>query len=1334
MSRDIDLLIRARDQASRAANAVAAALRGLDDAQTDVGRSAAQTDNLLGRLGQHIVRLDGEIKALSSFEKLARSLDQTAAAIDRLESHAGSVSQDLGRISTAQQKAAADAGRLRSEANALSASLEAQKEKLREVSSAHGRNSAAYRDQAAVVDKLKTSFRQADGAAKAAEKTERKLSATVRSTTDDLVKMQADLGAANDQFEEMYRAAQEASGALGGLAASQEAINARLAAAKANMSDAGAKAALLEEAQAAERAKNALAEYALINERAGIRTGPAKSARESAAVFEEMAAKAQRLKAFIDPAAVAQDRFNREVAEAQMLQKMGLLSAVEYGKVHERLTAQLNAATGAMDAQGRRKGSILFGLRPYEIQNLSYQVNDLITQIASGTPITQAFAQQFGQIFQLFPRLGAGIAGVIPQVVAMGGALAFFLTILKRVHDQNSTARQFGGILSLDVNRVATDARAIAEIAHRLDVYGASLKKVREELKIFVREGIDVSHMERMGRTAQNLSDVLGGELADNARKIAEAFSNGFAAVDEFDREMQFLSSTERQRIRDLFESGEAEDARRLAFDLFARKVDEAAAKMQGPWQRTVRALTGAWDSFLNLIGTTPAVRKITGELQYLAQVLDYISGRVAGAEKTVSESVLESTLRRLRLEEAQLEAKQIPNPRTSAERLEAAAEERKLEAVRGRIRQAESQLEGIRGSAADTRASQAEAERKAIEDILTLRDEELATINATTDAQRIALAGERARREEALKGSSQAVQTAARDAAIIVEQTRINNERRRQASQEAARDARRAAEEAAAHAAAIAEANEERQFELDLLSRTNREQAIARALRQAEKPELSDPARPGASLAEAERLSIEATTAALFDKEEELRRIQAVDQARLALAEEMGELLDREAFVANALRQAKLDLTTEEGREVAEIQRRLFDLRETQIIDQARLDLARALGQELSRQQFIEQAARQANIKLASKQGKIFEELQGQIYDREQAEKRTQEAEQRINDLLERRRLIQEQIKAAQDRGDNGTVEQLESQVDDVNESLRTAIDNALAFWEALGGPESENAILRLRALIQELDAFGQKVALTVTQADEMLANAGVNFFDAFAQGVAQGESALDSLLNSIRQTVASLAGEISQMVLKAILLEHIMRTKLGERLSGSVNALSGAGPLIGAAVALRGAGETLRNAASPLIGAAAAIARSAAQLMAATHAAAAANASSTAGLFHTGGIAGRATMTRRVPNIAFVGAMRYHVGGIAGRRPGLRPGEVPAILEEGEEILSRSSPRHAKNLVKSGGSSGRNLRIINLFDPGEALAQALATPAGERAILNHISERAGEFRTAIE
>ena len=69
-------------------------------------------------------------------------------------------------------------------------------------------------------------------------------------------------------------------------------------------------------------------------------------------------------------------------------------------------------------------------------------------------------------------------------------------------------------------------------------------------------------------------------------------------------------------------------------------------------------------------------------------------------------------------------------------------------------------------------------------------------------------------------------------------------------------------------------------------------------------------------------------------------------------------------------------------------------------------------------------------------------------------------------------------------------------------------------------------------------------------------------------------------------------------------------------------------------------------------------------------------------ASVLHAGGIAGGSAPHRLVPALAFAGAPRLHSGGVAG----LRPDEVPAILQRGERVLSRAETR----AFDRGGSGG--------------------------------------------
>ena len=92
-------------------------------------------------------------------------------------------------------------------------------------------------------------------------------------------------------------------------------------------------------------------------------------------------------------------------------------------------------------------------------------------------------------------------------------------------------------------------------------------------------------------------------------------------------------------------------------------------------------------------------------------------------------------------------------------------------------------------------------------------------------------------------------------------------------------------------------------------------------------------------------------------------------------------------------------------------------------------------------------------------------------------------------------------------------------------------------------------------------------------------------------------------------------------------------------------------------------------------------------------------------ASVLHSGGLVGGNAPMRAVPVMAFAGAPRMHSGGVAG----LRPDEVPAILQKGERVLSRRET--------AGYSAGGNVSIIIQTRDAESFRQSRTQVASDIA-----------------
>jgi len=102
-------------------------------------------------------------------------------------------------------------------------------------------------------------------------------------------------------------------------------------------------------------------------------------------------------------------------------------------------------------------------------------------------------------------------------------------------------------------------------------------------------------------------------------------------------------------------------------------------------------------------------------------------------------------------------------------------------------------------------------------------------------------------------------------------------------------------------------------------------------------------------------------------------------------------------------------------------------------------------------------------------------------------------------------------------------------------------------------------------------------------------------------------------------------------------------------------------------------------------------------------------------ANILHAGGMVGSPGPGRMVPALAFAGAPRMHSGGWAG----LRPDEVPAILQRGERVLSR------REAAGYGQSSAPAVNITLMTRDAESFRQSRTQVAADIARAVSIGRR---------
>jgi lambda family phage tail tape measure protein len=99
-------------------------------------------------------------------------------------------------------------------------------------------------------------------------------------------------------------------------------------------------------------------------------------------------------------------------------------------------------------------------------------------------------------------------------------------------------------------------------------------------------------------------------------------------------------------------------------------------------------------------------------------------------------------------------------------------------------------------------------------------------------------------------------------------------------------------------------------------------------------------------------------------------------------------------------------------------------------------------------------------------------------------------------------------------------------------------------------------------------------------------------------------------------------------------------------------------------------------------------------------------------ANILHAGGMVGAPGPGRMVPAMAFAGAPRMHSGGWAG----LKPDEVPAILQRGERVLSRREAAGYSRGAQSG-DGGTTVNVTIMARDAESFRQSRTQVAADIA-----------------
>jgi tape measure domain-containing protein len=331
----------------------------------------------------------------------------------------------------------------------------------------------------------------------------------------------------------------------------------------------------------------------------------------------------------------------------------------------------------------------------------------------------------------------------------------------------------------------------------------------------------------------------------------------------------------------------------------------------------------------------------------------------------------------------------------------------------------------------------------------------------------------------------------------------------------------------------------------------------------------------------------------------------------------------EREKGVREAERAAK---------EIADSQQELRDIETRLLQERAQATDDLALSIEVLNRRYAEQAGEIRNNATASETEKQrLLALSEAARKAEETELRKRDEEKRVKTLAEGSTSLEAardaRIEAVNTRRESGLETEISAQEKiqqiyaDTEAEIRSLKQAELEYYTQkaeLGDPAAKAEVERLKAELVELTALKDSVqAAKAQQLKEEFADGLAGALTDMATGAKSAKEALQDFFSSF--------------------LANIAQAIIQKRVLAAIEGASGQGSAIGGVISFLG------------------------------------------GLIHTGGIVGQTGMSRSgIPATAFASPAYFHTGGVAG---GLKRDEMAAVLQRGEEVLTRNDPRHVLN-----------------------------------------------------
>lgn len=270
--------------------------------------------------------------------------------------------------------------------------------------------------------------------------------------------------------------------------------------------------------------------------------------------------------------------------------------------------AATRAQRGATEAADRHRTALnslgrQSTLTAYQQQQLSFQLNDLFVQIASGSSPITALIQQGSQLNGTFGGIGGTFRAlgslITPVRVALGGAAAAVGTLAMAYYEGSRQSKAFADAVVLTGNYAGQTEGKINALTRQIASHGeVTASAVREAAQAALSSGQIGPQVFAQATEAIALYAQATGRTADEVIKdFAEMARSPSKWAAEHNRTLNFVTAKQIDLAEDFEKAGDAAKGQAVILTALIERLHQLDPNL-GTIERTLRSVKGAWSSF----------------------------------------------------------------------------------------------------------------------------------------------------------------------------------------------------------------------------------------------------------------------------------------------------------------------------------------------------------------------------------------------------------------------------------------------------------------------------------------------------------------------------------------------------------------------------------------------------------------------------------------------------------------------------------------------------------------------------------------------------------------